>query len=130
MSVMVSPATFGGGGGGGGGAFDVPVDSYSAMGGAASAFAVAISTSAVTAAPSGGTAPYTYAWAITAPDANWSALSPTSATTQFRRTGVAPGDSETANFECTVTDALGAVAVSDPVQATVTNYGDPGGFLP
>ncbi len=129
MSAMVSPASFGGGGGGSPGAFAVPLDYYSVAGGRASAFAGSINTNPVTAMP-GGVAPFSYSWAITALDPDWEVLTPGSAATQFRRENVAPGDSQTASFECTVTDATGAVATSDPCQATVTNYGDPGGFLP
>lgn len=130
MNAMVSPASFTGGGGGGGGGFTVPLDTTTSLGGAAVAGPVAINTSEVTAMPAGGVAPYTYAWAITAPDAAWSILTPGAATTQFRRTAVVAGNTHTANFTCTVTDARGVVATSAPVQATVTNYGAPGGFLP
>lgn len=130
MTTLVNPFVLGAGGGGGGGGFTVPLDNNTAMGGAASNIAVAINTSAVTAMPAGGTAPYVYAWSKTAGDSNWSILSPAAATTQFRRTGNAPGDTETATFICTVTDANGAHSTSAACQATVTNYGDPGGFLP
>ncbi len=130
MTALTSPASFTGGGGGGGGAFDVPLDSYSSFGGGANSALVAVNTSAVTAMPSGGTGPYTYAWALTDANEGWSALSPSSAMTQFRRTAVEAGTTETATFECTVTDALGAVAVSDPCEASATNYGDIGGFFP
>lgn len=130
MTAMVSPALLGAGGGGGGGGVAVPLDSNIALGGAASNINVAINTSAVTAMPDGGVSPYTYAWSKTSGDANWTILSPNAATTQFRRTGNGPGESETATFICTVTAANGATGVSSAVQATVTNYGDPGGFLP
>ncbi len=130
MSALVSPASFTGGGGGGGGAFDVPLDYYTVFGGVANGATVAVNTTPATVMPEGGTAPYTFSWAKTSGDASWSILSPTAATTQFRRTDVAPGDEETAEFECTVTDAASAVATSATCQATVTNYGDPGGFLP
>ncbi len=129
MSAMVSPASFSGGGGGGSDPFAVPLDYYSVLGGRASGFAVSINTNAVTASPA-GVAPFSYSWALIGLDPDWEILTPGAATTQFRRETVAPGDSETASFECTVTDALGAVATSDPCQATVTNYGDPGGFIP
>ena len=66
------------GGGGGPAAFTVPLDTYSVYGAAASNLAVAINTDATTATPT-GVAPFTYAWAITAADADWSILASTAA---------------------------------------------------
>lgn len=126
---MVFPAGFTTGGGGGGGAFDVPLDSYTALGAAASGTSTGINTQAITAMPD-GVAPFTHAWSIVTPDVAWSILSPTSATTQFRASPVPAGDTLTASFIDTVTDANGAIAASDPCDASVTNYGDPGGFVP
>lgn len=79
-----------------------------------------VTTGAVTATGSGGTAPYTYAWtllshsAITPPTAD----SPTSAVTTFTQTGIAPSTAEDASWQCTVTDDNGNTANSDPVDTT------------
>lgn len=86
-------------------------------------------TDSTTATPADGTAPYTYAWtlvsytAATAP----TVLSPTSATTQFRQTGISPNDTVTATFRCTVTDALSNTATTD-VLAIFFDYS--GGVIP
>lgn len=72
-------------------------------------------TGTVTATPSGGLGPYTYAWTRTG-GAAASIASPASATTTFSLFLNAP-DSQSANFQCVVTDALGSTA-SAPVTAT------------
>lgn len=125
MTCMVSPFSFTGGGGGSGSSSDVPVDIYNPIGAAASSLARTVNTEAVTASPAFGTGPYTYLWTQTGtPDAVFTPAAPTSATTAFKRTGVADGDTYTADFIVTVTDALGAVGVSSTVSATVYNIGD------
>lgn len=65
-------------------------------------------TTATTVTPTGGTAPYTYAWSLlsythqtTAP----TAAGPTSATTTFTQTNMDPLDGHTSEWRCTVTDS-------------------------
>ena len=70
-------------------------------------------TNPATCTPVGGTAPYTYSWARTSGDTGWSALFPTSPSTQFTYSGSTDGS--TAHFACTVTDATGATTVSNEV---------------
>lgn len=102
-----------------------------AYGSAANAAAVTVSTNSVTVTVEGGTPPYTYAWAKTGGDGgDWAAASPSSGTTSFRRTLVGAGDTYIAYFACTVTDSRGQVGVSNSVEATVYNFGNPGGPLP
>lgn len=70
-------------------------------------------TNSVTVTPSGGTAPYTYAWAFVDGDAGISINSPTSATTSF--SGDPVGTALAATYRCTVTDSAGS-----PLTATFT----------
>lgn len=72
-------------------------------------------TGIVTATPSGGLGPYTYAWTRTG-GAAASIASPASASTTFNLFLNAP-DSQSATFQCVVTDALGSTA-SASVTAT------------
>lgn len=64
-------------------------------------------SNSTTVTPSGGTAPYTYSWVLlmyssaTPPTVS----GPTSAVTTFVQTALAPGDYQTATFQCTVTDS-------------------------
>ena len=62
----------------------------------------------------GGTAPYTYAWSET-DDANgaWTPATATTAAITPAVSGVSPGFDSFATFKCTVTDNVGAVAVSN-----------------
>ena len=70
-----------------------------------------ITTNAVTATPSGGLAPYTYAWT--------GGNAPTSATNTFTRS--VPGNSQvTQTYSVTVTDSLGSTAGAS-VEATFVN---------
>lgn len=71
-----------------------------------------VTTSSTTATPSGGRAPYTYAWAYVSGDSGFSATAPTAATTAFQIT-VGPSDDRVSNWRVTVTDALGATATDD-----------------
>jgi hypothetical protein len=109
----------------GGGAFtvDVTPDSFGAR---VSSGAGAVTTSEVTATPSGGVAPYTYLWERTDADpADWTIISPTSQSTTFRAAAVGPEDTFNATFTCTVTDANGSEVTSDEVAAQAVNYGTP-----
>ena len=75
-----------------------------------------VDTPNVTVTPTGGQAPFTYAWVRLSGDG--SVLSPTFATTQFREVFGSP-DTATGTFRCTVTDAYGSTATAD-VGATFT----------
>lgn len=83
-----------------------------------------VNTGLTTAAVSGGSPPYTYAWTIEDDGgfAGWSINNPTGAQTSFRATGVDAGESWTGEFRCTVTDARGATGSCD-VTGTVHNFG-------
>lgn len=83
-----------------------------------SASAVDITTAPTTATPTGGVAPYTYAWSSAS---GWTVNSPTSATTSFTATGVIAGSMEQADFTCTVTDAATIAAQTNAVTATAQN---------
>lgn len=80
---------------------------------------ISITTAVASCTPSGGTAPYTYAWSTT--DADFVANSPDTAATSFTGSGVGPSGLKNASFICTVTDANGEVAVSNSVIAKVRN---------
>lgn len=83
---------------------------------------IVISTTGSTLIIDGGTPPYTLSWG--ADLGQMEAISPTSYTTSFRSIGgVGPGDSIDDTFICTVTDANANVAFSNPVSASVSNYG-------
>lgn len=99
-------------------------------GSAASPTGVAITTSSASVTVSGGTAPFSYLWERTdAEGGTWQILSPTSATTQFRRLLVPPtADAYPATFACTVTDSTGQTAVTSDVDASVINYSSGGGI--
>lgn len=86
-------------------------------------------TDATTVTPSGGTAPYTYAWTEVSHSSVSAAPtidSPTAATTTFTQTSLGYGESEIATFRCTVTDSLSATTTVD-VNAT---FVDVGSFFP
>lgn len=85
-----------------------------------------ITTNSATATPAGGTAPFTYAWSGTA---GWTITSPASASTAFTSPPVSPGDVANGDFTCTITDASGAVATTNPVSANVVNLGGGGGEI-
>lgn len=67
--------------------------------------------------PSGGLAPFAYAWTVTASSGGTVTVSAgtTTASATFRATGVALNHTATATFKCVVTDSLGQTA-----QSTVT----------
>jgi hypothetical protein len=108
---------------GGSGAFtvDVTPDSYGAR---VSEFAGGVTTSEVVATPVGGLAPYTYLWArVDANPEDWTIIASTAQATTFRAAAVGPGESFSASFTCTVTDANGNSVESGEVAATAVNYG-------
>lgn len=87
-----------------------------------------INTANVTATPAGGLAPYTYAWTKQSGD-SISAVSSSSAVTQFQATGMAVDETRQAVFRCTCTDSLGSSATAD-VSVSITRtelFEDPGG---
>lgn len=67
-----------------------------------------LDTFPVTVTPSGGSAPYTYAWSIISGTAT--ILSPTNATTQFRKSGLIAGVEAFATAQCDVTDSSAQTA--------------------
>ena len=69
-----------------------------------------VTTNSVTVTASGGTGPYTYAWAYVSGDAGFSANSPTAVTTTFNGSITALGQDKSAVWRCTVTDSLLATA--------------------
>lgn len=110
-------------------AIDISGDAY---GSAAANFPVTITTSTVNVTPTGGSAPYSYAWArVDDPMAtDWIINGPTLQSASFRSPAAGPGDRYYATFACTVTDANGHSAVSATISATVVNYGGLGGLTP
>ena len=85
------------------------------------------------ATPTGGQAPYTYAWTLLSSDDLSSIVitSPSSSSTKFTATvTTGAGTSGTATFRCTCTDALGTTATDD-VTATFSHRDslDTGGNL-
>jgi hypothetical protein len=96
----------------------------SVSGGVSSSTPSAIVTSASVVSVTGGSPPYSYAWALTSDDGaggTWTAVSPATAGTPFRASAVAGEGTSLAHFRCTVTDARGAVGTAD-VNATARNY--------
>lgn len=99
--------------GGGGGSFSVTISPGTASGLVVSdALNVTVTSNSVTATPSGGTGPYTYAWTRFSGDSAVSANSPSSATTTFSAI-VPKWDSREATMRVTVTDSLSATATAD-----------------
>ncbi len=71
-----------------------------------------LTTDSTTATPTGGVAPYTYAWAKVS-GATLTVTASTSATTAFQATGLAVGEARDATYRCTVTDSTAATATAD-----------------
>lgn len=102
-------------------AVSVPAFVYGAQ---SSGSAIDVTTEIATAIPTGGTAPYTYLWARTDGfGGTWTIFLPTNASTAFRASSVAAGDSKLAIFVCTVTDARGNTVDSIAINATADNFG-------
>lgn len=86
--------------------------------------AIDVTVSVFSAEPSGGVAPYTYAWAQTTAGINtWAITAAASQQTGFTCQGLGQFDSDEAGFTCTVTDSTGATAVTNEVTARATNLG-------
>lgn len=100
------------------GAFSASASPTHVIGSTSSHGTVTVTTgyTTVTPVPPGAA---THSWS--SPDPGWSAVSPTSATTQFRYSGLGPGDSQSTTFTDTVT--RGAATVFVNVAAQVDNYG-------
>lgn len=81
--------------------------------------ALSVTSNVATATPSGGTAPFTYAWSFVAGDNTIGATAPTSASTTFSAS-VPFGSQKSATFGVTVTDANGASAAAQ-VSVTLTH---------
>lgn len=82
----------------------------------------AVTSSSVTASPSGGLGPYQYLWEFISGNAS-TALQPNFASTSFRNGNVPANNVETSVFRVTVTDALGSEATAQ-VTAQFENFGD------
>jgi hypothetical protein len=83
-----------------------------------------ITVSPVEATVTGGAAPFTYLWERTdAGGESWTITVPTGAITGFTAEDVPPGETITATFKCTVTDAATTEAETNEVTATAVNLG-------
>lgn len=78
-----------------------------------------------TATPTGGVAPFTYAWVKLSGD-DITITAPTAATTSFNASGMANGEDRSATFRCTVTDTLGTTKADD-ITITVARSAGTGG---
>lgn len=94
-----------GSGGGGSGTLSLSVSPNPCQG---TSTGSTVTTSYCTVTPSGGKAPFTYAWSITS--GSCSINYPTQAFTSFTKTGVALHTEADAVAKCVVTDSLGATA--------------------
>jgi hypothetical protein len=72
-------------------------------------------TGTATVTPTGGTAPYTYAWSLLTYDAGTppTATVPTGPATAFTQTGIGAGEFYTSDWRVTVTDNLGLMTTAD-----------------
>ncbi len=70
----------------------------------------------------GGTGPFTYAW-TTVSGGGVGVIGPTTAAARFTWVGMGFGSVVNATFVCTVTDSLGATAVSNVVSVRVSRSG-------
>lgn len=104
----------------GGGAFTATIDPGIAYGSVISASPAPVTTNSVTCSPTGGVGPFTYLWENIAGEGNAFAVSPTNASTTFHLANVISGNSASATFRCTITDALGSTATATIV-ATFDN---------
>lgn len=82
-----------------------------------------IITGLTTVTPSGGAAPYSYAWSlIDTAYGTWTATQPAAATTAFKIVGALEDEPSNATFSCLVTDANGKTATVT-VEAQAYRYG-------
>ena len=81
-----------------------------------------IGTSGVQAIPIGGTSPFTYSWTrVDIGPVTWTISNTTNTITSFTALGVGAGNTESARFQCTITDAGGNVVVTTEVTARADN---------
>lgn len=80
-------------------------------------------SNAATATPSGGTAPYDYAWEFVSGDATIVANTPLVASTTFRATVGSANPDRVAAWRCKVTDALGRIAYTNTVAIDLSYIG-------
>lgn len=104
------------GGGGGGPALAVSLNTTIAS---KSGLLSTLTTNVVTGTPSGGTAPYTYSWAVTTSDGIF-AVSPTASSTAFRKLDADEDQDYVGTAKLTVTDAAADVVVSATVSITIS----------
>lgn len=78
-----------------------------------------VTSGSATATVSGGVAPYSYAWSRSSGSTLIEALTGSLATTAWRGDIPEADPSQVAIFICTVTDAVGAIAVSGGVTVTL-----------
>lgn len=69
-----------------------------------------VTSAAITITPTGGTAPYTYAWSRTSGSTLVQITSPTAAATTFANAAL-PDGTHDATFQCLVTDNIGNVFI-------------------
>lgn len=82
-----------------------------------------LTTSSVAAVVADGTAPFTYSWVRTTGSLDITADTPTASSTAFSGANLdVAGETLTATFDCTVTDAVGRTAV-DSITVTIQRYG-------
>lgn len=94
---------------GGGSSIAVTLNPTSVSGFGNSGASANVTTGNVTATPSGGVAPYTFAWAQKGGSGNtWTIGSAAAATTSFTCQALAAGATDETLFEVTVTDSLGS----------------------
>jgi hypothetical protein len=87
-----------------------------------SAVLTSVTSEVVAAAVEGGAGGLSYLWEGVIDASGWDILTPTDSSTRFR-SSVAEGESVTATFKVTVTDALGQAVESNEVSVTVANVG-------
>ena len=80
-----------------------------------------LTSNSVLATVTGGQAPFTYSWVRTSGDIEMAVDSPSAASTTFTSTGLTAGETDSAVFTCTVTDALGRQS-SDSITVTLERY--------
>lgn len=114
-----------------GGPFSVTPSSLVAYGGRAGGLLLSVPSEQVAVSVAGGAGPYTYAWSLVlASSGTWTITSPTADKTNFVVANVPAGETYTATFKCTVTDARGLTSDSATIEVNCSNYGDLGGILP
>lgn len=108
-TIFTAPP-IGGGGGGGGGGFTLDVSpSFQTVSGSTPT----LTSGMVTATPSGGVGPYSYAWTTEIADGLSTINTPSLASTTVTARSLISGEPTQPEFQCISTDSLGAVASGD-----------------